>query len=143
MLGVVQAEDLLHNDISSPATGCQNRQSVAPLNPDSVDARDVVSILQGIACRSGSVVDEDGHFECVVTSGHISEAIVGEFRTEEGPMEAAIVRRDDGIFADLRRDGGRRSSEEFTGISLSSDRPYHTVAGFILEGSREATSGGR
>ena len=67
-----------------------------------------------------------------MTSADILEAIVGEFRTEEGLTEAAIVRRDDGS---LLISGGMAVDEfkEFTGIPLPEDRSYHTVAGFILE----------
>ena len=77
-----------------------------------------------------------------MTSADILEAIVGEFRTQEGPTEAAIVRRDDGS---LLISGEMAVDEfaEFTGIPLLEDRSYHTVAGFILEGIRKATGGGR
>ena len=69
----------------------------------------------------------------MVTSADILELIVGEFRTEEGPKEAAIVRREDGsllISGDMAAD----EFAEFTGIPLPEDHSYHTVAGFILEG---------
>ena len=56
----------------------------------------MVSILKASPVHIGLVVDEYGHFEGVVTSADILKAIVGEFRTEEGPAEAPIVRRDDG-----------------------------------------------
>ena len=93
----------------------------------------MVSILKASPVHIGLVVDEYGHFEGVVTSADILEAIVGEFRTEEGPTEAAIVRRADGS---LLVAGGMAVDEfaEFTGIPLPEDRSYHTVAGFILEG---------
>jgi CBS domain containing-hemolysin-like protein len=35
------------------------------------------------------VHDENGHFEGVVTNADILEAIVGEFRTDEGPVETS------------------------------------------------------
>jgi putative hemolysin len=133
VLGVVQAKDLLHSYMSRRKLDVRNAIRPAPLIPDSVDARDVVSILKASPVHIGLVVDEYGHFEGVVTSADILEAIVGEFRTEEGPTEAAIVRRDDGS---LLISGEMAVDEfvEFTGIPLPSDRPYHTVAGFILEG---------
>jgi putative hemolysin len=133
VLGVVQAKDLLHSYISSRRLDVRNAIRAAPLIPDSVDARDVVSILKASQVHIGLVVDEYGHFEGVVTSADILEAIVGEFRTQEGPTEAAIVRRDDGS---LLISGEMAVDEfaEFTGIPLLEDRPYHTVAGFILEG---------
>ena len=65
-----------------------------------------------------------------MTSADILEAIVGEFRTEKGPTEAAIVRRDDGsllISGDMAAD----EFAEFTGIPLPKDRSYHTVLGLF------------
>ena len=132
VLGVVQAKDLLHNYMRSRKLDMRNAIRPAPLIPDSVDARDVVSILKASPVHIGLVVDEYGHFMGVVTSADILESIVGEFRTEEGQTEAAIVRRDDGsllISGDMAVD----EFAEFTGIPLPKDRSYHTVAGFILE----------
>jgi putative hemolysin len=132
VLGVVQAKDLLHNYMSRRRMDIRNVIRPAPLIPDSVDARDVVSILKASPVHIGLVVDEYGHFEGVVTSADILEAIVGEFRTEEGPTEAAIMRRDDGSLLI----SGWMAADEFeesTGIPLPKDRSYHTVAGFILE----------
>jgi putative hemolysin len=132
VLGVVQTKDLLHSYMRHRKLDIRNAIRPAPLIPDSVDARDVVSILKASPVHIGLVVDEYGHFEGVVTSADILEAIVGEFRTEEGPTEAAIVRRDDGS---LLISGGMAVDEfkEFTGIPIPADRSYHTVAGFILE----------
>ena len=121
VLGVVQAKDLLHSYMSSRRLDVRNAIRAAPLIPDSVDARDVVSILKASPVHIGLVVDEYGHFEGVVTSADILEAIVGEFRTQEGPTEAAIVRRDDGSllisgemavdeFAEFTRDSASRGS---------------------------------
>ena len=78
-------------------------------------------------------MDEYGHFQGVVTSADILEAIVGEFRTEESPTEPPIVRRDDGS---LLISGEMPVDEfaEFTGIKLPENRSYHTVAGLILDG---------
>jgi magnesium and cobalt exporter, CNNM family len=132
VFGVVQAKDLLHSYMSRRKLDIGSVIRPAPLIPDSVDARDVVSILKASPVHIGLVVDEYGHFMGVVTSADILEAIVGEFRTEEGPTEAAIVRRDDGsllISGDMAAD----EFAEFTGIPLPKDRSYHTVAGFILE----------
>jgi putative hemolysin len=133
VLGVIQAKDLLHNYMSRRKLDVRNVIRSAPLIPDSIDARDVVSILKASPVHIGLVVDEYGHFLGVVTSADILESIVGEFRSEEGPTEAAIVRRDDGsllISGDMAVD----EFAEFTGIRLPEDRSYHTVAGLILEG---------
>jgi len=70
----------------------------APIIPESLDARDVVSILRDSPVHMGLVHDEYGTFQGVVTSDDILEAIVGSFHTEEGPAEPAAVKRDDGSY---------------------------------------------
>src|SRR4029450_2199002 len=93
--GVIHAKDLLHIYMSRRKLDIGSVIRPAPLIPDSVDARDVVSILKASPVHIGLVVDEYGHFEGVVTSADILESIVGEFRTESGLTEPPIVRRDD------------------------------------------------
>jgi len=133
VLGIVQAKDLLHSYMGRRQLDIRSLIRPAPLVPDSVDARDVVSILKASPVHIGIVLNEYGHFEGVVTSADILEAIVGEFRTEQGPIELAIVPRDDGS---LLVSGWMAADEfaEVAGIPLPDDRSYHTVAGFVLEG---------
>jgi putative hemolysin len=89
-------------------------------------------ILKGSPVHTGLVVDEYGHFEGVVTSADILEAIVGEFQTEEGAPEPMFVRRNDGSLL-LSGWMPAEQFQELTGASLPEERAYHTVAGFILE----------
>ena len=70
----------------------------APVIPEFLDARDVVAILRDSRVHMGLVHDEYGAFQGVVTSADILESIVGGFHTEEGPPEAAAVKRDDGSY---------------------------------------------
>ncbi len=133
VLGVIQAKDLLDAYLEGqqqPDIRAAIRE--APMIPDTLDARDVVSVLKASSVHIGLVVDEYGHFEGVVTSADILELIVGVFTTEEG-QEPDIVRREDGSLLV----SGWTSAEEFeevTGVPLPAGRTYHTVAGFILEG---------
>jgi putative hemolysin len=132
VIGVIQAKDLLHAFMSGDDPDIRSHVRPAPIVPDTVDARDVVAILKDSSVHIGLVVDEYGHFEGVVTSADILEAIVGEFRTEEGSPEPMIVRRDDGSLLV----SGWTPAEQFqelTGIPLPEDRSYHTVAGFVLD----------
>ncbi|MPZ36562.1 MAG: DUF21 domain-containing protein, partial [Rhizobiales bacterium] len=96
VIGVIQAKDLLHAFMNGGEPDIRSHVRPAPIVPDTVDARDVVAILKGSTVHIGLVVDEYGHFEGVVTSADILEAIVGEFHTEEGSPEPMVVRRDDG-----------------------------------------------
>ena len=132
VIGVVQAKDLLHAYMLGQQPDIGSLVRSAPMIPDVVDARDVVSILKSSPVHIGLVVDEYGHFEGVVTAADILEAIVGEFVTEEGLRDPAIVRRDDGSLLV----SGWMSADEFqevTGFPLPANRDYHTVAGFVLE----------
>ena len=80
----------------------------------------------------GLVHDEYGVFQGVVTSADILESIVGGFHTEEGPPEAAVVKRDDGSYLI----SGWMPAVEFANllqITLPSSRQYQTMAGFLLQ----------
>ncbi len=96
VLGVVQAKQLLDACMAGKDLDVRAFVRHAPVIPDSVDARDVVAILKASPVHIGLVHDEYGHFEGVVTTADILESIVGVFRSEEGPIEPAMVRRDDG-----------------------------------------------
>jgi putative hemolysin len=132
VLGVIQAKDLLHAFMSGSASDIRSHVRPAPIVPDTVDARDVVAILKGSSVHIGLVVDEYGHFEGVVTSADILEAIVGEFHTEEGSPEPMIVRRDDGSLL-VSGWAPAEQFQELTGVPLPAGRSYHTIAGFVLD----------
>jgi putative hemolysin len=132
VLGVLQAKDLLHAFMTGDQPDIRSHLRQAPIIPDTLDARDVVMILKGSPVHIGLVVDEYGHFEGVVTSADILEAIVGEFQTEEGAPEPMFVRRDDGSLL-LSGWMPAEQFQELTGAPLPEERAYHTVAGFILE----------
>ena len=77
--------------------------------------------------------DEYGHFQGVVTTADILESIVGVFRTEHGPAEQPLVERSDGSYLV----SGWMPADDFAarlGLPLPERRPYHTVAGFVLDG---------
>jgi putative hemolysin len=132
VLGVIQAKDLLHAFMANDPPDIRSHVRPAPIVPDTVDARDVVAILKNSSVHIGLVVDEYGHFEGVVTSADILEAIVGEFHTDEGSPEPMVVRRDDGSLL-LSGWMPAEQFQELTGIALPENRSYHTVAGFVLE----------
>lgn len=137
ILGIIQAKDLLDAFMRGEVQGALDqivpRKFVrpAPIVPDTMDALDVVTLLKESAVHIGLVHDEYGHFEGVVTSADILEAIVGVFRTEEGPAEPNIVKRADGSYLVA---GSMHADElaELLGIPLPAQRSYHTVAGFVL-----------
>ncbi|MDP3691977.1 hemolysin family protein [Bradyrhizobium sp.] len=132
VLGIVNAKDMLDTCLSGKTPDISQLIRHAPIIPETVDARDVITILRDSPVHMGLIHDEYGTFQGVVTRADILEAIVGSFHTEEGPAELPFVRRDDGsylisgwmpavAFADL------------LGIVLPPSKPYQTFAGFLLQ----------
>ena len=131
-LGIVQAKDMLDSYLSGEAPDIRKLVRDAPIIPEFLDARDVVAVLRDSPVHMGLVHDEYGVFQGVVTSADILESIVGGFHTEEGPPEAAVVKRDDGSYLI----SGWMPAVEFANllqITLPSSRQYQTMAGFLLQ----------
>jgi len=131
MLGVVQAKDLLDACLRGERLDIRAQVRPAANVPDTADALDVVGVIKASPVHMALVHDEYGHFQGVVTNADILEAIVGEFRTDEGPVEAAAVQRDDGSWLIA----GSMPVDEMADrlfIALAPERNYHTAAGFAL-----------
>ncbi|WOH65976.1 hemolysin family protein [Bradyrhizobium sp. BWA-3-5] len=130
-VGIVKAKDMLDCFLAGDTPDIGKLVRPAPVIPEFLDARDVVAILRDSAVHMGLVHDEYGEFQGVVTSADILESIVGGFHTEEGPPEAAAVKRDDGSYLI----SGWMSAVEFASLlrfELPPSRHYQTVAGFLL-----------
>ncbi|MBW6421544.1 hemolysin family protein [Rhizobium sp. XQZ8] len=103
----------------------------APVVSDLTGALDVIQALRKAPAHLVLVYDEYGHFEGIITSGDILEAITGVFQENE-IEEPAIVARDDGSFLIA----GWMPVDEFAdqmGIPVGDDPGYETVAGFVLD----------
>jgi putative hemolysin len=132
VVGVVQAKDLLDACLQGRKVKPRNYVVEAPVIPENMDALDVLSVLKKSPIHVGLVHDEYGHFQGLVTAADILEAIVGEFLTEKGLPEPAIVERDDGSLLVA----GSASIDELAtalGTAFPVNRGYHTAAGFVLE----------
>lgn len=131
MLGVIQAKDLLDAYMRGERPDVSAFVRQAPIVPDSVYALDAVETIKKSSVHIALVFDEYAHFEGIVTDADILEAIVGDFRTEEGPPELKAVQRDDGSWL---ISGAMPADEmaELLSIPAPQDRSYHTVAGFVL-----------
>jgi putative hemolysin len=130
-VGIVKAKDMLDCYLSEQTPDIAKLVRPAPVIPEFLDARDVVAILRDSTVHMGLVHDEYGVFQGVVTSADILESIVGSFHTEEGPPEAAAIRRDDGSYLI----SGWMSAVEFASLlrfELPASRHYQTAAGFLL-----------
>jgi len=130
-VGIVKAKDMLDCILAGQTLDIGKLVRPAPVIPEFLDARDVVAILRDSTVHMGLVHDEYGAFQGVVTSADILESIVGGFHTDEGPPEAAAVKRNDGSYLI----SGWMSAVEFASLlrfELPPSRHYQTVAGFLL-----------
>jgi putative hemolysin len=132
MLGVVQAMDLLGVYLRDERPDIRAHVRTAPNVPDTADALDVLDVIKGSPVHMALVHDEYGHFVGVVTNADILEAIVGEFRTDEGPVEPDAVQRDDGSWLIAGSMPVDEMAERLS-IALPPERNYHTAAGFALD----------
>src|SRR5262245_7917743 len=130
VLGVVQAKDLLDAYLRGESPDLRQHMRPAPTVPDTADALDVLDAIKESTVHMALVHDEYGQFEGVVTNADILEAIVGDFRTEEGPPEPEAVQRDDGSWLIAGSMPADEMAERLS-ITLPPERSYHTAAGFV------------
>jgi putative hemolysin len=131
MLGVIQAKGLLDAYLRGERPDIKSQVRPAANVPDTADALDVVDVIKGSPVHMALVHDEYGHFQGVVTNADILAAIVGDFRTDEGPVEPDAVQRDDGSWLIA----GSMPVDEMADrlfIAVPQERGYHTAAGFML-----------
>ncbi len=102
-----------------------------PIVSDFSSAIDIIEAMRKAPPHMVLVYDENGHFEGIITSGDILEAITGAFLEDE-TEERAIVKRDDGSFLV----SGWMPIDEFVDhvrVRVEEDPDYTTVAGFVID----------
>lgn len=132
VIGILWVKDILDAGRNTKTAELRAMVRPAAIIPETMDALDVVEILKKSSVHMGLVHDEYGHFQGVVTSSDILEAIVGSFATDEGAPEPAVVTREDGSLLVA----GWMQADEFAetlGIVVPETRTYDTVAGFLIE----------
>ena len=132
LIGIVQARDLVAALIEERPLDMRALSREAPVVPDQMDAMDALAVLRGSETRMAFVHDEYGHFEGIVTSADLLNAISGVLAGGfEGGPEAPLVEREDGswwVSGSLSAD----ALSDRLGIGLPEDRDYATTAGFAL-----------
>jgi len=131
IIGVVEAKELLDAYLRGEEPGLLAQARPAPTVPDTADALDALDAIKGSAVHMALVHDEYGQFEGIVTNADILEAIVGDFRTDDGPAEPEAVQRDDGSWLISGSMPADEMAERLS-IALPPERGYHTAAGFAL-----------
>ncbi|MBC2836805.1 hemolysin family protein [Paragemmobacter straminiformis] len=101
-----------------------------PVVSDMADALDVMEILQGSDDHLALVYDEYGHFEGIITSGDILEAITGSVAAATAEEPALVERADGSLLV-----SGWMPADEFCdrmGLPRELAGGYETVAGLVL-----------
>jgi putative hemolysin len=132
IIGVLQAKDVAAAMLRKRSSNIKQLVKQAPVIPDTVDALDVVTKLKESAVHFGLVFDEYGHFEGVVTTADILEAIVGEFAEEKGVPEREIIEREDGTLLIAGWAPIDRVMQRL-GLPDPERRDYQTAAGYVLD----------
>lgn len=131
ILGVLFVKDALDAFLQGTNLDVRSLMRDAPVVSDRTGALDVIQSLRRSPAHMVLVYDEYGHFEGIVTSGDVLEAITGVFQEDESG-EPAIVEREDGSFLIA----GWMPIDEFAdemGFALDEEPDYETVAGFVID----------
>jgi putative hemolysin len=101
-----------------------------PVVSDRADALDVLEILHRSEHHLALVFDEYGHFEGIITSGDILEAITGAEAAQDVGEPAIVTRQDGSLLV-----AGWMPADEFCdrlGLLRDLAGDYDTVAGLVL-----------
>jgi putative hemolysin len=134
ILGVLFVKDAFDAFASGRELNVREAMREVPVVSDLTSAVDVIQSLRRSTVHMVLVFDEYGHFEGIITSGDVLEAITGAFQ-EEDDEEPAMVERADGSFLVA----GWMPADEFAdkmGFSIGEDAEFETVAGLVLDGFR-------
>jgi putative hemolysin len=129
IVGIIEMKDLFEA-LADDKVELRSLVREAPVVLDTTGALDVLRAIRATHVHMALVFDEYGHFEGIITSSDVLEAITGAFQDED-EEEPAIVTRDDGSFLVA----GWMQVDEFShelGIHVPRDADYQTVAGFVL-----------
>jgi putative hemolysin len=130
IIGVLVRKDLIDLLADGSALDIRSMVRQAPAVMDRSDALAVLRAIRSSVVHMALVFDEYGHFEGVVTSGDVLEAITGAFKEEEGSDPAFIMREDRSWLV-----SGWMPVDEFQdkiGVPVAKDAKFETVAGFVL-----------
>ena len=131
IIGVVHAKDLLDAFMRGEDPEIEKYVQPAPVIPDTADALDAVEIIKSSRAHMALIHDEYGHFEGVVTSADVVEAIIGAPTTPDDAAEPDAVQRTDGSWL-IAGSMAADALGELLSIDVPRHGSYHTAAGFVL-----------
>ena len=130
VLGIVTLADAFNSVSRREALDIKALMQDIPVVSDRSDAFDVLEILRTAKHHMALVYDEYGHFEGIITSGDVLEAITGAMGGNDDE-EPAIVTREDGSLLV----SGWMPADEFCdrlGLPREMAGDYDTLAGLVL-----------
>ena len=135
VLGIVTLSDVFNVVSKREALDIKALMHEVPVVSDRSDALDVLEILRRAEHHLALVYDEYGHFEGLITSGDVLEAITGAVAAGQDDEEPAMVTREDGS---LLVSGWMPADEFCDRLGLPRDMAgdYDTVAGLVLHQMR-------
>lgn len=131
IVGVLLTKKLYERMAEGETFALSELVSEVPVVSDLAKATQIIESLRRTSMHMVLVYDEYGHFEGIITSGDILEAITGAFSQDESD-EQAMVQREDGSYLVA----GWTPVDEFVDIirvPIDPDPDYTTVAGFVLD----------
>lgn len=131
IVGVLFTKKLYERMAEGGPLNLSDLVSDVPVVSDLAKATDIIESLRRTSLHMVLVYDEYGHFEGIITSGDILEAITGAFSQDE-TEEQAMVQREDGSYLVA----GWTPVDEFVDVirvPIDPDPDYTTVAGFVLD----------
>ncbi len=130
VLGIVTLADLFSAVSKRDAVDLKAMLRDVPVISDRMEALDVIEVLQRAEHHMALVYDEWGHFEGIVTTADLLEAITGAVASADA-TEPAILARADGS----QLVAGWMPADEFCdrlGLRRDLAGDYDTVAGLVL-----------
>ena len=134
VLGIVTLADAFTAVSRREALDIKALMQEVPVVSDRADALDVLETLRTAPHHMALVYDEYGHFEGIVTTGDVLEAITGAMAGNDD-SEPAVVTRDDGSLLIA----GWMPADEFCdllGLPREMAGGYDTLAGLVLHQMR-------
>ncbi|MCD7060425.1 hemolysin family protein [Pelagibacterium xiamenense] len=133
VIGVIHVRDALVGGLPQTRDDLKALVREIQIVPDTLGALDVLDRLREADQPMALVFDEYGHFEGIVTSANLLEAIAGVFRSDLDVAEdEEIVRRADGTWLISGALSADKMAETLD-IKLPTRPDYQTVAGFFIE----------
>lgn len=130
IIGVLSVKAVYNAFSVDPDVDLRSLITEVPIVSDLTSAMDVIQAMRRTPLHMVLIYDEYGHFEGIVTSGDVLEAITGAFQ-EHGEEEPSLVRRDDGSYLVA----GWTPIDEFVDhirVRMDEDPDYTTIAGFAI-----------